>query len=74
MTTVNERLKALQITLPEAPPVVDVSLPPSLRLCAPAISSTCRDASQKKMASLGPANLGSKLPPPRASKPHLASP
>jgi len=45
----------------------------SFRLCAPAILFICRDASQRKMASLGPAKWGSRLPHLRANKPHVVA-
>jgi hypothetical protein len=75
MTTVYERLKALQITLPDVqPPVVDgyvASFVPFVRT-GNLVYLSGRVA--KKMASLGPAKWGSKSPYPRANRLHAALP
>lgn len=63
MSTVYERLKALQITLPDVqPPSWMVTLPLSFLLCAPARPFMYRDESRKKKASHGSASWGRTLP------------
>jgi hypothetical protein len=75
MTTVYERLKALQITLPAVPPpVVDGYVAAFVPFVRTGNLFYLSGRLAKKMANLGPANWGSKLPHPRASKPHAASP
>lgn len=75
MTTVYERLKALQITLPDVQaPVVDgyvASFVPFVRTGNLVYLSGCV---AKKMASLGAAKWGEQLPRSRANKPHAALP
>ena len=75
MTAVSERLKTLQIKLPEIPPpVVDGYFPlfvPCVRT-GNVIYLSGRIA--KKTASLSPAKSGNKSQLRRASRPHAASP
>jgi len=61
MTSIYERLQALQINLPEVPPpVVDGYVPSLCPLCGPAILFICRDDWRRRTASRSPAKWGKK--------------